>query len=492
MNEYGDSDPVDQNGRLEGVEPPEIPDEATPALGSPAPTWQWTGSQLSTPPSDSAASSVPPAFGGLSFGAPPVGLPYSAYPAPTVADLTPVSSTSRVSRRTRGLGVAAALLLVGGAVGAGAAFGFSHTHDASSASGIASGQSPLTTPTPGQLPSQGPTSEPPLDKGNGSGNGQTPRDRHDNKPSRYVPPGKATAEQQIGVVAINTKLKYEGAKAAGTGMILTSTGEILTNNHVIQGATKIRVTVVTTGKKYTATVVGSDKVDDVAVLQLVGASGLQTITPDTDGVSVGDPVTAVGNAMGLGGIPSSAEGNVLGLNRSITTQSEGSVEGERLLGMIQVDAQVISGDSGGPLYDAENEVIGMDTAASSTPMQSLGFAIPIDRALSITQKIDSGQEGGNITLGVPGFLGIRYLPGSSSSGAGAIVNAIVPKTPAADLNLLPGDTIISLSGTAVTSGEQLKTLLSQYQGGDTVSLTWRDSQGESHTSSVTLVDGPAE
>jgi S1-C subfamily serine protease len=158
--------------------------------------------------------------------------------------------------------------------------------------------------------------------------------------------------------------------------------------------------------------------------------------------------------------------------------------------MIQVDAQVISGDSGGPLYDAENEVIGMDTAASSSPLQSVGFAIPIAKAMSIADQIDSGQGGDNITLGVPGFLGVQFQPGAA--GSGAVVAGVLPKTPAADSGIAAGDTITGLSGTPVTSGEQLKTLLSQYHGGDSATLTWRDSEGESHTASVTLIDGPAE
>jgi len=306
-----------------------------------------------------------------------------------------------------------------------------------------------------------------------------------------VPPGHATVQQQVGVVDINTTLKYQVAKAAGTGMILTADGEILTNNHVVEGATKITVTVVATGKKYPAEVVGTDKVDDVAVLQLSGASGLATITPDADGVEVGDPITAVGNAMGVGGIPSAAEGTVTGLNRAITTQSEGGVDGERLTGLIEVDAQVISGDSGGPLYDAQDEVIGMDTAASASPLQSVGYAIPIAKAMSIAQQIDSGQGGPNIILGVPGFLGVQFQPGAADNGSGAVVAGVVAKTPAADLGLLPGDVITSVSGTAITSGEQLRSVLSHYRGGDSVSLTWTDSQGGSHTADVTLIDGPA-
>lgn len=294
------------------------------------------------------------------------------------------------------------------------------------------------------------------------------------------------------MVDINTKLKYEVAKAAGTGMILTANGEILTNNHVVEGATKIKVTVVATGDKYTATVVGTDKIDDIAVLQLADASGLTPVTTETGTVSIGDSVVAVGNAMGAGGVPSAAKGTITGINRSITTQSEGGVDGERLTGMIQVDAQVIAGDSGGPLYDSHGSVIGMDTAAASSPAQSTGFAIPIARALSIASQIESGQGGGNIVIGSPAFLGVQFATGPSYSHGGAMISGVLPKTPAAKAGLITGDTITAVDGTAITSGSQLKTVLSQYKPNDSVSLRWTDTKGGAHTATVTLMAGPSE
>ncbi len=504
MNEYGDSDPTEETRPIEGAatEPstPQVP--PTPQAPRPpaqAPTWQWTGTQPTNPPPYGPQPTGLPPYGTQPTGLPPYGtMPpsypaYGAYPPPMAQ--APVAPRPALSKRARVLGVAAAVLLVGGAAAGGAAFGFAHGNNTSSATGLASGDSGVTAPqVPGQAPQspsqgqgQGPSAQAPSTGGNGS----TPKHRRGGgRSSSYIPPGHATADQQVGVVDINTNLKYQGAQAAGTGMVLTADGEILTNNHVVEGATKIKVTVVTTGRTYAATVVGTDKVDDVAVIQLTGASGLATITQDNDGVQVGDAVTAVGNAMGVGGIPSAAEGHIIGLNRSITTQSEGGVDGERLTGMIQVDAQVIAGDSGGPLYDAQNEVIGMDTAASSSPMQSVGFAIPIAKALSIADQIQSGQAGGNIVLGVPGFLGIQYQPGGS--GSGALISGVLPNTPAANLGLVPGDRITGLSGSAVTSGEQLKTLLLQHRGGDSISVTWSDTQGGSHTASVKLIAGPAD
>jgi S1-C subfamily serine protease len=386
------------------------------------------------------------------------------------------------------LGAATALVLVAGAGAGGAAFAYAHSHDSASAAGIVggSGSSSPGVTDPNQVPGQTQPQWP--QDGN-----QHRRGRHgDGSTSRFSTPGHASAEQSVGVVDINTNLKYQGARAAGTGMILTSDGEILTNNHVIEGATKIKVTVVSTGKKYVANVVGTDKVDDVAVLQLVGASGLHTVTFDTGTVQVGDAVTAVGNAMGAGGVPSAAEGSVTGLNRSITTQSEGGVDGERLTGLIEVNAMVVAGDSGGPLLDADGQVIGMDTAASSSPMESTGFAIPISKALGIAHQIEAGDEGGNISLGVPAFLGVSFSDFAfGQGGPGAVVAQVLRNTPAARAGIVMGDTITSVDGTTVTSGEQLRTVLSHYEPGQSVTVTWTDTQGGSHTETVKLIPGPA-
>ena len=133
---------------------------------------------------------------------------------------------------------------------------------------------------------------------------------------------QATGTQIKGLVRIVSTLKYEGGEAAGTGMVLTSDGEVVTNHHVVAGATSVKVTVMSTGKTYQAKVEGTDATDDVAVLHLVGASGLSTITADTDGISVGSKVTAVGDANGTVSTLSAAPGRVLALRQSITTQSE--------------------------------------------------------------------------------------------------------------------------------------------------------------------------
>jgi S1-C subfamily serine protease len=300
----------------------------------------------------------------------------------------------------------------------------------------------------------------------------------------------ATGTQEAGVVTILSTLGYEGAESAGTGMVLTSGGEVLTNNHVVSGATSISVTVESTGRTYTAQVVGTDAPDDVAVLQLVGASGLQTVALDQDGVSTGEAVTAVGNAGGTGDLVA-APGTVTATGQSITTQSEGSAAGESLTGLIQVDADIVSGDSGGPLLDAQGEVVGIDTAASSGSAAVTGFAIPITTALAVVQQVERGVETGGVTLGLPAFLGVELSSLSGATGAGALLAGVVDGTPAARAGLVAGDTVTAVDGTRVASADDLDTVLAGHDPGDRVGLTWTDAAGAAHSATVTLAQGPA-
>ncbi len=169
-----------------------------------------------------------------------------------------------------------------------------------------------------------------------------------------------------GLVDVVTTLGYQDGAAAGTGMVLTSTGEVLTNNHVIDGATSIKATDVGNGRTYTAKVVGYDKSKDVAVLQLEGASGLATVTLSSSSPQTGQKVVALGNALGKGGTPSVATGRVTGLGQSITASDESAGNAEQLTGLIAHNAGIQPGDSGGPLVNTYGQVIGMDTAASTS------------------------------------------------------------------------------------------------------------------------------
>jgi len=330
------------------------------------------------------------------------------------------------------------------------------------------------------------------------------------------PGGSSTTTASFnGIVDINTELGFGTGRAAGTGMVLTPSGEVLTNNHVIDGSTKISVTAVDTGRTYTAHVVGTDPTDDVAVIQLDGVSKLSTVTTaKSSNVAIGDPVVAVGNAGGRGGTPSTVEGSVTDLGQSITATDESGANAERLTDLIEIDAPIEAGDSGGPLFNASGEVIGMNSAAQVNASRlrattSAGYAIPIAKALSIADKIESGKASSTIHIGLPAFLGVQIAnagqgtgsgsgfggfgaDASSAASAGAPVAGVEPGTPAASIGLAAGDTITSVNGQAVDTPSALSTLLRGNHPGDKVSIGWTDSAGTDHTAKATLTTGPAD
>ena len=297
---------------------------------------------------------------------------------------------------------------------------------------------------------------------------------------------KASGSQLTGLVRIASTLV--NGLAAGTGIILTSDGEVVTNNHVVEGSTKLRVTVMSTHTTYTARVVGTDAKDDVAVLQLVGASGLSTVTPDNDGVSPNDAVTAVGDADGTTGYLSAATGTVRDLGQAITTQTEGDASSERLTGLIEIAANVIAGDSGGSVLDDQGEVVGMTTAASAGPGESTGYAIPIAKVLSIAQQMESGQETARIHLGYDAFLGVEL----STTAKAPTVAGVLSGTPAASAGITRGDVITSVAGTQLATAAQLRTAIKQHSVGDSVTVTWRDASGATHSATVTLTTAPVD
>jgi S1-C subfamily serine protease len=307
----------------------------------------------------------------------------------------------------------------------------------------------------------------------------------------------ATEAQSVGVVVIDTVLGYESSAAAGTGLILTSDGRILTNNHVVEGATSITVTVVSTGAEYSAEVVGTAAGDDIALLELVDASGLTIADLDSTGdVAIGDAVTGVGNANGTGTLTAAA-GTVLNLEQEITAQGADGSDAEELIGLIEVDADIESGESGGPLFDADGEVIGVNTAASSGTADITGYAIPIEDALAIVDAINlaaaTGDDTDTISVGYPAFLGIGLGGTSTGTGTGtdaARVAGVIADTPAAAIGLAAGDTITAVDGAAVTTTTALSATLAGYEPGDTVTIDWVDSTGGAHSADATLIAGP--
>ncbi len=316
------------------------------------------------------------------------------------------------------------------------------------------------------------------------------------------------------LVDINATYSYQSAAGAGTGVVLTSDGEVLTNNHVVEGATAIRVTDVGNGTTYTASVVGYDAAHDIAVLKLANASGLTTATiGDSSSVRVGDGVVAVGNAGGAGGTPSSAGGAITGLGQSVTAGDEMTGSSEQLTGMIGVNAAVLAGDSGGSLVNSSGEVIGIDTAGSSgssggfasqssDTSQTQAYAVPINTALSIARQIESGQGSGTTHVGGTAFLGVSIASadtqgglGQGGSGAtggtsGATIAGLVSGGAASRAGLAVGDTITALDGHTIGQPSDLPTVLARLHPGDRVAITWVDSSGASHSGSITLGSGP--
>ena len=270
---------------------------------------------------------------------------------------------------------------------------------------------------------------------------------------------------------------------AGSGVIISSDGYILTCAHVVSGASQITVTIGDTD--YTATVVGEDDTSDVAVLK-IDATGLTPATVgDSDSLSVGDSVLAVGNPLGeLGGTVTS--GIVSALNRSVTIQGSSSTN---TMSLIQMDASVSPGNSGGGLFNMNGELIGLVNAkSSSSDAEGLGFAIPINDAIQVAQDL---LENGYVS-GRP-YMGITYIAVTDAQTAAQLnVNAygvyvvdVVQGGPADKAGLKAGDRIVSIDGTEIAQKDDLGTLMQQHTAGDTLSITVaRD--GQMQTVSLTL------
>ena len=314
------------------------------------------------------------------------------------------------------------------------------------------------------------------------------------------------AQTDPGLVDVVSTLGLQQAESAGTGLVLTPSGEVLTNNHVIKGATAIKVRDIGNGRTYPAKVVGYDQSRDIAVLQLQGASGLQTAAlGDSSTAKVGDKVVALGNALGKGGTPAVAVGHIAGLNASIVASDEGAGTSERLTGLIHHNAPIQPGDSGGPLVSNTGKVIGIDTAASAasgfqlqTNTRTQAFAIPINGAVALAQQIEAGQASDTVHIGPTGLLGVGVMSAGQaassgiSAGSGAVVEQALPNTPAAGAGITSGDVIVAAGGRTVTSPAGLQAALERFHPGNSVNITWQDQSGQTHSATVVLANGPAQ
>jgi S1-C subfamily serine protease len=362
---------------------------------------------------------------------------------------------------------------------------------------------------------------------------------HDNQAGSGPGLNQAAVERRVrpGLVDITSTLTYASETAEGTGMILSASGLVLTNNHVIDGATEVKVSLAdNTSQSYTARVVGYDSTDDVALLKLTGASGLATVSfGDSSQVRVGIPVLALGDAEGKGGV-TPALGAISALNRSIQANDEGSGTTEDLNHMLQTNAQIQQGDSGGALANNAGQVIGMVTAANTSadgqPGGTMGFAIPINTALNIARQIASKQSGPRVYIGLPGFLGVEVaqsnspdpqqqaadargqgggrkggprgslacVTGGQEAGApariapaksGALILGVVCGSASQTQGLKTGDVIISVNGQAVTTPGSLTAITARHHPGDVVSVAYQAINGSRHKVRILLGDGPA-
>jgi S1-C subfamily serine protease len=293
-----------------------------------------------------------------------------------------------------------------------------------------------------------------------------------------------------GVVIVTTNLAYENANAAGTGIVLTKTGEVLTNNHVIRGATTITVIVPATGKRYSASVLGYDIADDVALIKMSGANGLAVATRgNSSTLRIGSATTAVGNANG-GGRLVITKGRVTGLNRTITVNDDQGGQ-TQLSGLIETSARLVPGDSGGPLLDAGGRVIGMDAAGSATFAfeTSDGYAIPVNKALSLVKLMEAGKASTLVHIGKTAFIGMNV---GNASGGGVAVQSVVPNLPAANAGIAQGDVVTALDSTPVSTTDDLRAALFAHHPGDAVTVHFTDPLGNQTQAQLTLADGPPQ
>lgn len=439
--------------------------------------------------------------GGETWSAPRSG--YAGYSSPDGARPNDEAAVGRMRRRSRHRLIAAstAVALAAGGLGAGlgVALSGSPTLGASAASSSQRGQT-VTVPSATET----------------SGKSMTT--------------AAIAAEVDPAVVDIDTVVASPASEgqeeAAGTGMIITKTGEVLTNNHVVEDATSIKVTIQGRSGSFAARVIGVDPTDDVALLQIEGVkNALPTVKLGNSSTAVvGTSVVAIGNAEGLGSTPTVVTGEITATGRTITASDEGSgTNSETLHNLLQTDADIVPGDSGGPLVNSSGEVVGMDTAASDSEEGStIGFAIPINSAITLADDMIKGSTTSGIVLGETPYLGIfesaspsgtgttggyggygyggfggyGYSGASGTSGSsgtsvsGVYIEDVSINGPAYDAGLRAGDTITSLDGKSVTSLTGLKSVLDALKPGAKASVTFVGQTGTSQTVTVTIGEIP--
>jgi len=445
-------------------EPASVPSFILPPIASGAsdteePTPSAPTEGIVSSPDAQTGAPWPLPFGGARSPSTPLVSAGSSPPPPPVGD---TGATGPAKRSRSWLAVAVVAALIGGGVGAGVA---------------------LAT--------------------DGSNNAQTLTiDQGSAAPGAAVLNGNVTIPELVHHVlpaVVSIDVKSDGEEDQGTGMIITSNGEVVTNNHVVElaeGGGTITVTQSGTTKAEPASLVGADPSHDVALLQIKGASGLPTITfGRSNKAQVGDAVVAIGNALGLAaGTPTVTQGIVSALGRTVTAQSEVSTSTETLTNMIQTDAAINPGNSGGPLIDTSSDVIAMNTAVagsdgSGDAAQNIGFAIP---SATIESLLPELLKGGTIKAG-GGALGVEVTSMTPqlqqqygfTPSQGAVILDVVSGSPADQAGLEQGDVIVAVGSTPITGADSLSTTLSKTKAGQSIQVTYYLGD-ERHTTTVTL------
>lgn len=347
-------------------------------------------------------------------------------------------------------------------------------------------------------------------------------------PDSSAPIDVAAIANKVEPATVDITARGADGEDEGTGMILTTSGIVLTNNHVVDGSTELNAQVDGQGKIYRATFLGADPGDDVALLQLHDGSGFTTVTLGNSGaITVGDQVVAIGNALALSGPETVTSGTISATGREVTVSDTGTGLQENLKDLFQTTASIAPGNSGGPLVDAAGQVIGMNTAsADSSPdglgTTTIGFAIPINTAMSIARQIQAGKASRNVLVGARPVIGadvetVACAQGEQNSqgqdcsaltdpfsgfpfgndfgyvspvSRGAVVVAVDEASPAANGGLVVGDVIVSVDDKPVDNPNQLTQRLDSFKVGHKVKLGWVDQRHVRHTAAIKLVAGP--
>jgi S1-C subfamily serine protease len=417
--------------------------------------------------------------------------PSTDAPAPS-APVKTVTISRAQWRFAKSLSALVLVLAIGGA-------GFILGHDIVSPKPIRTAAPGFTFPT---LPAGG--------SGNGSG---IPSFQFPSVKPQSTKGDKAAAKIATkvdrGLVDVTSTFDGQTGTAEGTGMILTSDGLVLTNNHVVEDAATLSVRDVATNTTYVGKVIGYDLSEDVALIQLKNASGLTTIkTANSNDVTSGEKIVGIGNAEGVGGTPSFVAGTVVALDQAITAGDETNPAGsEHLSGLIEVNAAIQPGDSGGPLVNSEGKVVGMDTAGSDlnggfgfdpgNTSGDRGYAIPINTALEVVTSIRDDDAVSGVHIGATAFLGVEFDSAaaafnSPNAASGVTIAGTVVGAPAQKAGLAAGDVITSINGQSVTTGSELQSALLAEKPGDTINVDYLNVKGDANTVKVVLASGPSQ